>query len=125
MRPKTKFSRAVVTALLLVCSAAFVAPFVWLISTSLKPIEQTLTLPITFVPRAYYAVLGGERMEVTMDFQVAQPGAVVRFQTGDDAGKLGFMGAAQLASRPGTFTLVHPVVAGSWHVSHRLDRAAG
>jgi multiple sugar transport system permease protein len=125
MRRKTKLSRAVVTVLLLACSAAFVAPFVWLISTSLKPIEQTLTLPISFVPRAYYAVLGDARMEVTMDFQVAQPGAVVRFLTGDDAGKLGFMGAAQLASKPGTFTLVHPVAAGSWHVSQRLDRAVG
>jgi multiple sugar transport system permease protein len=125
MRPKTRFSRTVVTVLLVACSSAFVAPFVWLISTSLKPIEQTLTLPISFVPRAYYAVLGSARMEVTMDFQVTQPGAVVRFLTGDDAGKLGFMGAAQLASKPGTFTLVHPVAAGSWHVSQRLDRAVG
>jgi multiple sugar transport system permease protein len=125
MRPKAKLSRAVVTVLLLLCSAAFAAPFVWLISTSLKPIEQTLTLPISFVPRAYYAELGGVRMEVTMDFQVSQAGAVVRFLTGDDAGKLGFMGATQLASGPGTFTLVHPVAAGSWHVSQRFDRAVG
>jgi multiple sugar transport system permease protein len=125
MRPKTKFSRAVVTVLLLLCSAAFAAPFIWLISTSLKPIEQTLSLPISFVPKAYYAELGGRRMEVTMDFQVSQPGAVVRFLTGDDAGKLGYMGAKQLSANPGTFTLVHPVAAGSWHVSQRLDRSIG
>src|SRR5580658_965452 len=125
MRPKTKLSRAIVTALLVICSAAFVAPFVWLVSTSLKPIEQTLSLPISFVPRAYYAELGGRRMEVTMDFQVTQPGAVVRFLTGDDAGRLGYMGATQIASNPGTFTLVHAVAAGSWHVSQRLDRAVG
>jgi multiple sugar transport system permease protein len=125
MRPKTKFSRSVVTVLLLLCSVAFAAPFVWLISTSLKPIEQTLSLPISFVPRAYYAELGGRRMEVTMDFQVSQPGAVVRFLTGDDAGKLGYMGEKQLSSRPGTFTMVHPVAAGSWHVSQRLDREIG
>lgn len=125
MRPKTKLSRAVVTVLLLLCSAAFVAPFVWLISTSLKPIEQTLSLPISFVPRAYYAELGGRRMEVTLDFQVSQPGAVVRLLTGDDAGKLGYMGATQLAANPGTFTVVHVVEAGSWHVSQRLDRAVG
>jgi multiple sugar transport system permease protein len=125
MRPKTKFSRAVVMGLLLLCSAAFVAPFIWLISTSLKPIEQTLSLPISFVPKAYYAKLGGQRMEVTMDFQVSQPGAVVRLLTGDDAGKLGYMGQKQLSDNPGAYTLVHPVAAGSWHVSQRLDRAMG
>jgi multiple sugar transport system permease protein len=125
MRPKTTFSRAVVTALLLVCSAAFVAPFVWLISTSLKPIEQTLTLPISFLPKAYYAELGGTRMEVTIDYQLAQAGAVVRFLSGDDAGKLGFMSDAQMAAHPEAFTLVHPVVAGSWHVSQRFDREIG
>jgi multiple sugar transport system permease protein len=64
-------------------------------------------------------------MEVTMDFQVSQPGAVVRLLTGDDAGKLGYMGQKQLADNPGAFTLVHPVAAGSWHVSQRLDRAIG
>ncbi len=125
MRPKTKFSRAVVTVLLLLCSIAFVAPFIWLISTSLKPIEQTLSLPISFLPKAYYAELGGRRMEVTIDYQLAQSGAVVRFLTGDDAGKLGFMSAAQVAAAPGTFTLVHTVAAGEWHVSQRFDREIG
>jgi multiple sugar transport system permease protein len=125
MRPKTKLSRAVVTALLLLCSAAFVAPFLWLISTSLKPIEQTLSLPISFLPKAYYAELGGRRMEVTLDFQVGQPGAVVRFLSGDDAGKLGFMSDGQMKAHPDAFTLVHPVAAGGWHVSQRFDREIG
>jgi multiple sugar transport system permease protein len=125
MRPKKKLSRAIVTVLLLLCSAAFVAPFVWLISTSLKPIEQTLTLPISFLPKAYYAELGGRRMEVTIDYQLAQPGAVVRFLTGDDAGKLGFMSEAQMRAHPEAFTTVHPVARGSWHVSQRFDREIG
>jgi multiple sugar transport system permease protein len=125
MRPKTRFSKAIVTALLLLCSAAFVAPFVWLISTSLKPIEQTLSLPITFLPKAYFAELDGRRMEVTIDYQVRQPGAVVRYLTGDDAGKLGFLSTAQMDAAPGSFTLIHPVAAGSWHVSQRFDRQMG
>jgi multiple sugar transport system permease protein len=125
MRPKTKLSRAIVAALLLACSAAFVAPFIWLISTSLKPIEQTLTLPISFLPKAYYAELGGRRMEVTVDYPVSQTGAVVRFLTGDDAGKLGFMSDAQMGAHPDSFSLVHPVAAGSWHVSQRFDREIG
>jgi multiple sugar transport system permease protein len=120
-----KASRRVAMGLLLIFSAAFVLPFVWLVSTSLKPIEQTLSLPLTFVPRAYYADVGGTRMEVTLDFQVSQPGAVVRFLAGEDAGKLGFLGAAQIASGRVSAAVIHPVSAGSWHVTQRLDRALG
>ena len=120
-----KGSRRVATALLLLFSAAFVLPFAWLVSTSLKPIEQTLSLPLTFVPWAYTADLGGRRTEVTLDFQVTQPGAVVRFLSGDDAGKLGFLGARQLASGSVAATVVHPVAAGYWHVTERLERLPG
>jgi multiple sugar transport system permease protein len=125
MRPKTKSGRAIVTALLLLFSAAFVIPFVWLVSTSLKPIEQTLSLPITFLPRIYTAELEGRKTEVTIDFQVTQPGAVVRFLSGDDAGKLGYVGALQLAAHPESVAVVHPVEAGSWHVTQRVDRGTG
>lgn len=37
-------------ALLLVC-VGFVLPFVWMLSTSLKPLEQTMEFPPRFVPR--------------------------------------------------------------------------
>jgi multiple sugar transport system permease protein len=120
-----KGTRRVAVGLLLLFSAAFVLPFIWLLSTSLKPIEQTLSLPLTFVPRAYIADLGGTRREVTLDFQVTQPGAVVRFLAGEDAGKLGFLGAKQLASGSVPAAVVHTVAAGSWHVTQRLDRPLG
>jgi multiple sugar transport system permease protein len=120
-----RVSRRVATGLLVLFSAAFVLPFVWLLSTSLKPIEQTLSLPLTFIPKAYYADIGGKRMEVTLDFQVTQPGAVVRFLAGEDAGKLGFLGARQIAAGLVPATVIHPVAAGSWHVTQRLDRALG
>jgi multiple sugar transport system permease protein len=115
----------IVTGLLVVLSAAFVIPFVWLLSTSLKPIEQTLSLPLTFIPRAYYATLGVSRMEVTTDFQVAKPGAVVRMLAGEDAGRLRFLGAGQLAAQAANVAVVHTVEAGSWHVTQRLDRTLG
>jgi multiple sugar transport system permease protein len=120
-----RFSRTVVMALLVTFSAAFVLPFVWLLSTSLKPIEQTLSLPLTFVPRAYYANVGGSRTEVTLDFQVTQAGAVVRFLAGEDAGKLGYLGAGQLAAGTTPAIVIHPVAAGSWHVTQRVDREPG
>jgi multiple sugar transport system permease protein len=125
MARQTKMTRFTVQVLLVVFSAAFVVPFVWLVSTSLKPIEQTLSLPITFIPRAYYAALGGRRMEVTLDFAVTQPGAVVRYLSGDDAGKSGFLGAKQLAEAGGSIQVIHPVAAGSWHITERLGDHLG
>jgi multiple sugar transport system permease protein len=122
---RSKASRVVVQALLVLFSAAFVLPFVWMVSTSLKLIEQTLSLPLTFVPRAYYANLDGARMEVTLDFQVTQPGAVVRYGAGENAGRLGFLGTAQLEAAAVPFTVVHTVAAGSWHVTHRVEGRLG
>jgi multiple sugar transport system permease protein len=43
---------AVVTAGLLCICVGFLLPFVWMVSTSLKPIEQTQELTPTFIPRA-------------------------------------------------------------------------
>ena len=70
-------------------------PFVWLVSTSLKPIEQTISLPLSFIPRAYYAELGGRRVEVTLDYEVTQEGSVVRYESGPNEGKLGFIARGQ------------------------------
>jgi multiple sugar transport system permease protein len=122
---QSKASRVTVQVLLVAFSAAFFVPFIWLISTSLKPIEQTLSLPITFIPRAYYAVLDGKRTEVTVDFQVTQPGAVVRYVAGENAGKLGFLGETQLSGDTSAFRIVHPVAAGSWHVTERIEGRLG
>ena len=115
-------SRWVVRLLLAACSVAFVLPFVWLVSTSLKPIEQTISLPLTLVPREYLADVGGRQVEVTLDYQVTKPGAVIRYRSGADAGKLGFATAAQLA-RGLDAVVVHPVEAGAWHVTEK--QAAG
>ncbi len=125
MAREHRISRRVVQALLVACSVAFILPFVWLVSTSLKPIEQTLSLPLSFVPKAYYARLGGERMEVTLDFQVSQAGAVVRYLDGESAGRQAFVGANQAGTGAPRSELMHPVAAGSWHVTQRLDRKLG
>jgi multiple sugar transport system permease protein len=52
-------------------SIIFMAPLVWMISTSLKPIEQTMTMPPVWLPKAYYATIDGRRMEVTRDSEVS------------------------------------------------------
>ncbi len=122
-RPHTA-SHRIVVALLVACSAAFVLPFVWLVSTSLKPIEQTISLPLTFIPRAYMAAIGGRQVEVTLDYAVSGPGAVVRFNSGPDAGRTGFVTSGQL-SRGVDAAVVHPVQAGSWHVTEKDGATLG
>ncbi len=70
MQPRTPLGRLFVYAVLLGLSFVFLAPLLWMVSTSLKPIEQTMTLPPTWLPRAYYATLHGHRVEVTRDQQL-------------------------------------------------------
>ena len=65
----------------------FLFPLVWMICTSLKPVEQTMTLPLTWLPRAFYAVVGGRRMEVTRDYRIEQPSVIVVPSEGPAAGK--------------------------------------
>ncbi len=71
MKPRTPLARALIYVLLLLGSVIFASPLVWLISTSLKPIEQTQTSPPTWLPRAYHATVNGQKMEVTRDYEVA------------------------------------------------------
>ncbi|MCX7914817.1 MAG: carbohydrate ABC transporter permease [Verrucomicrobiae bacterium] len=71
MEPRTRWGWAIVYALLLGGSVVFLFPLIWLVATSLKPIEQTMSMPPSFLPRAYYATIQGERREVTLDYQLA------------------------------------------------------
>ncbi len=48
-------------------------PLVWMLSTSLSPVEQTLSYPPRLLPLAHHATLEGERLEVTLDGEV-RPG---------------------------------------------------
>ena len=70
--------------LLVTGSVVFLAPLAWLISTSLKPIEQTMTMPPVWFPMAYDATLDGKKMEVTLDREVS-PGMwqVTEFSPGN------------------------------------------
>jgi multiple sugar transport system permease protein len=71
MKPRRHLGRLVVYLLLLSGSALFMAPLAWLISTSLKPLEQTMSLPPVWLPMTYYATLDGRKMEVTRDSEVS------------------------------------------------------
>jgi multiple sugar transport system permease protein len=68
MKPRSKLARLLVYALLLGGGAIFLFPFLWLVATSLKPVEQTMSMPPTWLPRAHYATIDSKRMEVTLDY---------------------------------------------------------
>ncbi|HEY5228830.1 MAG TPA: carbohydrate ABC transporter permease, partial [Opitutaceae bacterium] len=44
---------------------------------------------------------------------------------GEAAGKLQVVDDARLGANPGTYTIIHPVAPGYWHVSQRFDREMG
>ena len=50
MKAKTPLARFVVHAALIAGSLLFLFPLLWMISTSLKPIEETMTMPPRWLP---------------------------------------------------------------------------
>lgn len=71
MKLRSGLGRFIVYFLLCIGSVVFLAPLAWLISTSLKPIEQTMTMPPVWLPKSYEATLNGKKMEVTLDSEVS------------------------------------------------------
>ncbi len=49
---KRQLLNAIVLALLILFGIAFLLPFVWMVSTSLKPLNETMSLPPRWVPSA-------------------------------------------------------------------------
>ena len=70
MRPSAKIA----TYLLLIAGAAvFIAPFAWMVSTALKPLDQALAMPPEWLARRYEARLGGQLQEVRPGALVTEP----------------------------------------------------
>lgn len=70
MEPKTRWGWVIVYVLLVSGSVVFLFPLIWLVATSLKPIEQTMSMPPTFLPRTHFATIDGVRTEVTLDYRL-------------------------------------------------------
>jgi multiple sugar transport system permease protein len=59
-------------------SAVFLFPLLWLVSTSLKPVEQAMHMPPVWGPRADYAPVDGRELRIIKDHALSVPGIVVR-----------------------------------------------
>ncbi|HXI84271.1 MAG TPA: carbohydrate ABC transporter permease [Verrucomicrobiae bacterium] len=57
--------------LLLLGSITFLAPLLWMLSTGLKPIDQTMTVPPSWIPYRFFVEKDGRRVEV-------KPGALIK-----------------------------------------------
>lgn len=109
MKPRSVFSRSVLYALLILASAVFAVPFAWLALSSFKPLDQAMAMPPTLFPRAYFAPIGGDRVEVTIDGLVRQGGVVADIVAGSDAGKRVFLPADQALARASELANAHRV----------------
>ncbi len=88
MQPRTPLARFFCYALLVAGSILFLFPFLWLMFTSLKPIEQTMQMPPTWIPRAFFTEFDGVRVEAPRDDPENAPGILIQRLRGSDAGKL-------------------------------------
>ncbi|MDD2237637.1 MAG: carbohydrate ABC transporter permease [Kiritimatiellae bacterium] len=72
--------RLCIYALLIIGAVVFIIPLVWMISTALKPIEQTMTMPPTWVPYQLYTDHNGVKEPVRPGERIEQPSLVVQEQ---------------------------------------------
>jgi len=122
--------RFVIYGLLYTMGTIFLLPLIWLFLTAVKPLEQTTQLPPTFLPRAYYAEIDGESVEVTRDYRISDPTLVVA--RGDGARTL--VPASSYDPDHGTVslgpstrvpvTVLAEAQAGDWRVSERAQTFA-
>ena len=132
---------------LLAAASLFLIPFVWMAVTSLKPLDQTMSLPPTWIPRATMATLDGQRTVVIKDGHALKTDHVIVIQHGghDDGKrkllpvsvdgkpsivdgkamlKYTYAGHEQFEENPVPVEVVKNCPAGFWHVEEWLPEYA-
>jgi multiple sugar transport system permease protein len=107
--------------MLIGASLIFLTPFLWLISSSLKPLEQAMSLPPTLLPHAYYATIDGRQTEVTVDFTLQKPAVVADVTEGEQAGQRVILTPQQALARAHELQHAHRVGENWIHVTERVD----
>ena len=99
----------------------FAFPLVWMLLTSVKPIEQTMVFPPQWLPVAHTVVWEGETVEVTRDEQVEVPGVLVEQTSGYRAGQRTLVTAERHDPENPLFRLVKRAEPRWWFVTERSD----
>ena len=61
---KSPLSRILIYTLLLLGAGVFAMPLVWMVMTALKPADQAMSNPPTWVPHRWYVEMGDQRVQV-------------------------------------------------------------
>jgi multiple sugar transport system permease protein len=97
----------------------FAFPLVWMALTALKPIEQTMTLPPTWLPHAHHATVDGRVVEVVPLRRLTGVSWLLEYTEGARAGARTVVPAGHAdASLPGV-RLVREAAPGWWEVQER------
>ncbi len=71
-----RIKRIVIYAVLIGGAVLFMLPLLWMISTGLKPLDQTMSMPPVWLPYRFYVEKDGERVEVkqrqTIDYAAVE-----------------------------------------------------
>lgn len=118
MKPKVLI-RFLVYAGLGFGSLVFAFPLVWMLVTSLSPIEQTVSYPPRLLPLAHHAVLEGKRVEVTLDSEVRRPSAFVQNVSGLRVGLKMLIPWSNYDPHDKSIRLLKRVEPGMWQVTER------
>lgn len=71
-------SKGIVYGLLLAGAALFLTPLLWMISTALKPVDQTMSMPPSWIPYRYEAEWNGQRVSVQRGRVLSEPSLRIR-----------------------------------------------
>jgi len=84
MRGKRRPTWWAANAGLWICSAVFLLPFLWLLLTALKPVEQTMQFQ--WLPKGYRAPIEGTPQQVIKERQLAEDSTIIVVQEGPREG---------------------------------------
>ena len=84
---KINYNKLFIHLALIGCAIVFVLPFLWILVTSLKPVEQTMTMPPTWIPKTYYVEVSGEKLEVKKGITTTESGAIIIVDDGPEKGE--------------------------------------
>ncbi|HRU00753.1 MAG TPA: hypothetical protein P5239_03540, partial [Victivallales bacterium] len=72
------FGKILVFLILCIGSLIFSTPLIWMLSTALKPIEQTMSMPPTWLPYRYYCFLNKKIVYLIPKQKIEMPSIVLK-----------------------------------------------
>ncbi|QDU33410.1 L-arabinose transport system permease protein AraQ [Poriferisphaera corsica] len=73
MKKQSKLTKIILYVLLFAGSALFMLPLIWMLATSLKPLDQAMTTPPSFVPFRSYITENNKKIEVKEGIEITAP----------------------------------------------------